>query len=1127
MAILFNINGLFAIDSTGAMELGGAAGASTYVLMSNGAGNANSWYDVQSKFAEYLPLTGGTLTGNLAINGTNTLTVGGVTTLNAALTGTSATFVRDASGYALRLDSADATTDNDLRFAKGGTDYAAIQVAGPAASDFQFYVNDGTNWINTLTFARADGQATFTKLVSGITPTAAANFATKAYVDGIGGGVSKIIASTNITISPVSGLGDVTISATDTNTTYSSGNGITFTGTPATVINADINYISYSGTNNFIVYGTQNSEGTTIPTGSQIVYADPSGTRIVNRGLVSDLPFTSNTGDLTSITLGNGLTGSSLSGPIPDILMSGSYTGKFTIDSTGDVEYLALNTTATTNKRVRLQFTQNDNAGMEIGTDYSVNNSSNFYFYDRVAGSAMLFTSVASSYFPGKLAVGMTSTPNAQLHVSANGSAAHSSSTGIDVAAGAGGGNIIALDGADNHNWLPYTNGDNYYSANNHLFRSGTGNSPYYMTINTSGNVGIGMGSSFSSKRLHVLGSNHFVTFENTSTTANHYAQMLLKAGTAHGYIWTANQNSTSWGGPNSLNIYAQEAGAIAFFTTATKRMSILAGGNVNIQNKPNSGLAYDILINVGTSPDGVIGYQTQDQLASLLAVNANSNWIKTGTHIYNSNTGNVGVGTGSTAPSNRLTVNQGGGVRVTGIANGSYIELSGNLPGYAVDQYPVIKSGGTIHFANNGKYSAYLEGNDTYFGMLNSLTQTKVQLHTNGNTYFLGGSIGIGTTSPVVTAWGSTTNTRQLTIVGSNYGVLTLQGSITALTKYSIGVGGTKFYMAYDNVAGAHRMTVDSTGNVGISTTNPTQGKLEIQQTATTPALWVQTGGTTSSYTVADFRTGTNASALRILGNVETIINSLGFKANRINSGYETAANDADIWINYEGYLNSNSYYRDFRVGNGRNGQIMMCDGGTSRVAIGESASGTTARFQVLNNGGNGANGDVDYGILAKASNTGLQATLGAIHSSTGHANLNLGNNDGGLKFWHISKRLSGDAHRLEFYYNAGSFISLFKFETNGTFTAAGDIVAYSDKRLKSNIKTLDGSKVLKMRGVSFDKDGKKGSGVIAQELEKVAPELVHNELEYKGVAYGNLVGYLIEAIKELEARVKELENK
>ena len=97
----------------------------------------------------------------------------------------------------------------------------------------------------------------------------------------------------------------------------------------------------------------------------------------------------------------------------------------------------------------------------------------------------------------------------------------------------------------------------------------------------------------------------------------------------------------------------------------------------------------------------------------------------------------------------------------------------------------------------------------------------------------------------------------------------------------------------------------------------------------------------------------------------------------------------------------------------------------------------------------------------------------------------------------------------------------------SGGTLTAAGDLVAYSDERLKSNIKTLDGSKVLKMRGVSFEKEGKKGSGVIAQELEKIAPELVNNDNEYKGVAYGNLTGYLIEAIKELEARVKELENK
>ena len=96
-----------------------------------------------------------------------------------------------------------------------------------------------------------------------------------------------------------------------------------------------------------------------------------------------------------------------------------------------------------------------------------------------------------------------------------------------------------------------------------------------------------------------------------------------------------------------------------------------------------------------------------------------------------------------------------------------------------------------------------------------------------------------------------------------------------------------------------------------------------------------------------------------------------------------------------------------------------------------------------------------------------------------------------------------------------------------NGNFTASGNITAFSDERLKDNIETLDGSKVLDMRGVSYTKDGKAGSGVIAQELEKVAPELVMtNEKEdgMKSVAYGNLVGYLIEAVKDQQKQIDEL---
>ena len=49
---------------------------------------------------------------------------------------------------------------------------------------------------------------------------------------------------------------------------------------------------------------------------------------------------------VTSVATGNGLSGGTITGT-GALTMSGSYTGKFTIDSTGDVEYLALNTTAT------------------------------------------------------------------------------------------------------------------------------------------------------------------------------------------------------------------------------------------------------------------------------------------------------------------------------------------------------------------------------------------------------------------------------------------------------------------------------------------------------------------------------------------------------------------------------------------------------------------------------------------------------------------------------------------------------------------------------------------------------------------------------------------------------------
>ena len=84
------------------------------------------------------------------------------------------------------------------------------------------------------------------------------------------------------------------------------------------------------------------------------------------------------------------------------------------------------------------------------------------------------------------------------------------------------------------------------------------------------------------------------------------------------------------------------------------------------------------------------------------------------------------------------------------------------------------------------------------------------------------------------------------------------------------------------------------------------------------------------------------------------------------------------------------------------------------------------------------------------------------------------------------------------------------------------------SDARLKTDVKTLTNSldKVKNLRGVSYIKNDKQGIGLIAQEVKEVLPEVVHED-EYYSVTYGNVVAVLIEAIKELEARVAQLEAK
>lgn len=123
------------------------------------------------------------------------------------------------------------------------------------------------------------------------------------------------------------------------------------------------------------------------------------------------------------------------------------------------------------------------------------------------------------------------------------------------------------------------------------------------------------------------------------------------------------------------------------------------------------------------------------------------------------------------------------------------------------------------------------------------------------------------------------------------------------------------------------------------------------------------------------------------------------------------------------------------------------------------------------------------------------------------------------------------GGSDSIGFHFGTASDAgSQFVMQSNGTFIATGELTAYSDAKVKTNVKTIENALdiVTKMRGVTFDRiqDGKASVGVIAQEVKEVLPQVVNydEQADIHSVAYGNIVGVLIEAIKAQQVQIAEL---
>ena len=127
---------------------------------------------------------------------------------------------------------------------------------------------------------------------------------------------------------------------------------------------------------------------------------------------------------------------------------------------------------------------------------------------------------------------------------------------------------------------------------------------------------------------------------------------------------------------------------------------------------------------------------------------------------------------------------------------------------------------------------------------------------------------------------------------------------------------------------------------------------------------------------------------------------------------------------------------------------------------------------------------------------------------------------------------------------WNAASPVGTFfgRFNVVGSLTANGvpvELASASDIRLKKDVNPLESSlkKILQLQGVSFtwkeDAIGKENPqvGLIAQEVEKVIPEIVYNFIpdddhDLKSIKYGLLTPFLIEAIKEQQKQIDTLKE-
>jgi len=309
--------------------------------------------------------------------------------------------------------------------------------------------------------------------------------------------------------------------------------------------------------------------------------------------------------------------------------------------------------------------------------------------------------------------------------------------------------------------------------------------------------------------------------------------------------------------------------------------------------------------------------------------------------------------------------------------------------------------------------------------------------------------------------------------------------GSSPYAAVFGTASSGTTQFATNNNV----RMTLDGSGNVGIGTSSPS-AKLDLQGTAAgDEMLEITHSGASQPWKLISGESGVTNESLRI---------SRGASGEwmRFHAGVGTVFSYDDterMRIDSSGNVGINETSPDTKL------HVSNSTPQTPIITVeNPSVHEATIRFKTAHS----ADSDFRVGASISASNN---FEIYSVNAATARLVINSSGNVG------IGTTSPSD-----------------KLSVNGDVSAT-NFNTTSDVTLKTNVETLTGSldAVKAMRGVSYDwiENGNSEVGVIAQEVEEVIPDVVStNDQGIKSVKYGNLVGVLIEAIKEQQAQIDEL---